>query len=62
MTRTMKREVRHHQPGHEVFKTVLPEDTDWMPFPAAGGGGHNLPQETPAAFAKAVIDVHGYFR
>ena len=23
-----------------------------------GGIGHNLPQETPQAFAQAVIDVH----
>ena len=25
-----------------------------------GGIGHNLPQEAPEAFAKAVIDVNGY--
>ena len=25
-----------------------------------GGVGHNLPQEAPQAFAKAVIDVDGY--
>ena len=25
-----------------------------------GGVGHNLPQETPQAFAKAVIDVDGF--
>ncbi len=26
----------------------------------AGGIGHNLPQEAPEAFAKAVIDVDGF--
>ena len=25
-----------------------------------GGVGHNLPQEAPQAFAKAVVDVDGY--
>jgi len=25
-----------------------------------GGVGHNLPQEAPQAFAKAIIDVDGY--
>ena len=25
-----------------------------------GGVGHNLPQEAPQAFAKAVLDVDGY--
>ena len=25
-----------------------------------GGIGHNLPQEAPQAFAKAVVDVHAY--
>jgi hypothetical protein len=25
----------------------------------AGGVGHNLPQEAPEAFAKAIIDVTG---
>jgi hypothetical protein len=25
-----------------------------------GGVGHNLPQEAPQAFAKAVIEVDGY--
>jgi len=25
-----------------------------------GGVGHNLPQEAPHAFAKAVVDVHGF--
>ena len=27
-------EVRPHQLGQEVFKTILPEDVDWKPFPA----------------------------
>ena len=27
-------ELPAHQPGQEVFKTVLPEDVDWKPFPA----------------------------
>src|ERR1700722_12791920 len=27
-------EVRHHQRGQEVFKTILSEDVDWKPFPA----------------------------
>jgi hypothetical protein len=26
--------VRIHQPGQDVFKSVLPEDIDWKPFPA----------------------------
>jgi quercetin dioxygenase-like cupin family protein len=26
--------VRAHQPGQEVFKSVLPEDIDWKPFAA----------------------------
>ncbi|MGA2645411.1 MAG: hypothetical protein ABSF15_11905 [Candidatus Sulfotelmatobacter sp.] len=26
--------VRAHQPGQAVFKSVLPEDTDWKPFAA----------------------------
>src|SRR6202167_892770 len=26
--------VRTHQPGQEVFKSVLPEDIDWKPFAA----------------------------
>jgi quercetin dioxygenase-like cupin family protein len=25
-------EVRSHQPGQEVFKTILSEDVDWKPF------------------------------
>ena len=27
---------------------------------AQGGIGHNLPQEAPQAFAKAVVDVDGH--
>lgn len=27
-------EVGPHQLGQEVFKTILPEDVDWKPFPA----------------------------
>jgi hypothetical protein len=27
-------EVQPHQPGQEVFKTILSEDIDWKPFPA----------------------------
>lgn len=23
-----------HQPGQEVFRSVLPEDVEWRPFPA----------------------------
>ena len=26
--------VRVHQPGEDVFKSILPEDIDWKPFPA----------------------------
>jgi quercetin dioxygenase-like cupin family protein len=26
--------VRPHQPGETVFKSILPEDIDWKPFPA----------------------------
>jgi quercetin dioxygenase-like cupin family protein len=26
--------VRDHQPGEAVFKSILPEDVDWNPFPA----------------------------
>jgi hypothetical protein len=26
--------VRDHQPGEAVFKSILPEDIDWKPFPA----------------------------
>jgi quercetin dioxygenase-like cupin family protein len=26
--------VRDHQPGKAVFKSILPEDVDWKPFPA----------------------------
>ena len=26
--------VRTHQPGKAVFRSILPEDIDWKPFPA----------------------------
>jgi hypothetical protein len=26
--------VRTHQPGQAVFRSILPEDIDWKPFPA----------------------------
>lgn len=26
--------VRDHQPGQAVFKSILPEDIEWKPFPA----------------------------
>jgi|KBSMisStandDraft_5_1062788.scaffolds.fasta_scaffold779399_2 hypothetical protein len=26
--------VRTHQPGQSVFRSVLPEDIEWKPFPA----------------------------
>ena len=32
--RTQQSEVRHHQPGQEVFKAILSEDVDWKPFPS----------------------------
>ena len=25
---------RTHQPGETVFRSILPEDVDWKPFPA----------------------------
>ena len=30
----LKEKARPHQPGQEVFKTILPEDIDWKPFAA----------------------------
>ncbi len=27
-------EPRAHQPGQDVFKSILPDDIDWKPFPA----------------------------
>jgi quercetin dioxygenase-like cupin family protein len=32
--RARQSQVQTHQPGQEVFKTILPEDVDWKPFPA----------------------------
>ena len=26
--------VRTHQPGQTIFRSILPEDVDWKPFPA----------------------------
>ena len=26
--------IRTHQPGQAAFRSVLPEDIDWKPFPA----------------------------
>lgn len=26
--------VRNHQPGQAVFRSILPEDIEWKPFPA----------------------------
>jgi hypothetical protein len=26
--------VRPHQPGQDVFRSVLPEEIDWEPFPS----------------------------
>jgi hypothetical protein len=26
--------IRIHQPGQDIFRSVLPEDIDWRPFPA----------------------------
>ena len=30
----MKERASSHQPGQDVFKTILPEDIDWKPFAA----------------------------
>lgn len=32
--RAQQSEVQPHQLGQDVFKTILPEDIDWKPFPA----------------------------
>jgi ChrR-like protein with cupin domain len=32
--RVQPSEVRPHQLGQKVFKTILPDDIDWKPFPA----------------------------
>ena len=34
MTGQQQGEVGAHQPGQDVFKSVLSEDVDWKPFPA----------------------------
>src|SRR6516164_1816177 len=30
----IKESAQPHQPGQDIFKTALPEDIDWKPFPA----------------------------
>ena len=30
----LKEQVRPHQPGQSVFRSILSEDIDWKPFPA----------------------------
>lgn len=30
---TVKEEVRPHQPGQDVFKAILSEETEWKPYP-----------------------------
>ena len=32
--RAQQSEVQPHQLGQEIFKSILPEDIDWKPFPA----------------------------
>ena len=32
--RAQQSEVRPHQLGQDVFKTILPDDVDWKPYPA----------------------------
>ena len=32
--RAQQNKVQSHQPGQEVFKSILSEDVDWKPFPA----------------------------
>ena len=34
VSETMQGMVRPHEPGQDLFKSVLSEDTDWKPFPA----------------------------
>jgi hypothetical protein len=34
VTRAQQSDVQAHQPGQEVFKSILSEDIDWKPFPA----------------------------
>jgi quercetin dioxygenase-like cupin family protein len=34
VTGAQQSEIQPHQPGQEVFKTILSEDVDWKPFPA----------------------------
>jgi hypothetical protein len=39
--------VANHQPGQSVSRSILPEDMDWMPFPAARSspGYHGRPSQ-----------------
>ena len=34
VTRARQSDVQAHQPGQDVFKSILSEDIDWKPFPA----------------------------
>jgi hypothetical protein len=34
VTRAQQSDVQAHQPGQDVFKSILSEDIDWKPFPA----------------------------
>jgi hypothetical protein len=34
MSQTRESAPRGHQPDQEVFRSILPEDIDWQPFPA----------------------------
>ena len=34
VARTQRSEVQAHQPGQDVFKSILSENIDWKPFPA----------------------------
>ena len=34
MVATQQSQARDHQPGQDVFRSVLPEDVDWKPFAA----------------------------
>ena len=34
VARAQRSEVQAHQPGQDVFKSIVSEDVDWKPFPA----------------------------
>lgn len=38
--------VQAHQPGEAVFRSILPEEIDWKPFPASS---LRLPPKVPIA-------------